>query len=107
MTALDIQRPCYGSTDLAAALAFNWSGWHLSEKMDGVWTVREFGSSIVTGETMRDGSFYGFDIVTIQGQDVRGRAWLDRGEDLRDCAAPLRLQNPQERHRRGLHHQHH
>jgi hypothetical protein len=25
-------RPAYGVTDLKAALAFNWRGWHLSEK---------------------------------------------------------------------------
>ena len=82
-----MNRPLYKETSLADALAFNWRGWHLSEKMDGVWTVRDFDGSLVTGETMRDGSFYGFDIVMADNQDVRHCAWLDRRTALIDCAA--------------------
>jgi len=84
-----IPRPDYRTCDLQAALAFNWRGcdWHLSEKMDGVWTVCDFDGSLVTGETMRDGSFYGFDIAFIAGEDVRRRSWFDRSEALIDCSA--------------------
>lgn len=84
---MKIQRPFYSTTDLAAALRFDWRGWHLSEKMDGVFSVRAFGNSIVTGEAMKSGEFYGFDIVTADNQDVRHCAWLDRREALIDCAA--------------------
>ena len=84
-----MKRPEYKETTLADALKFNWRGcdWHLSEKMDGVWTLRDFDRSLVTGETMRDGNFYGFDIVTADNQDVRRCAWLDRRTALFDCAA--------------------
>ena len=86
---MNISRPHYHSTSLADALAFNWRGcdWHLSEKMDGVWTVRDFDGSLVTGETMASGEFYGFDIVTHGGEDVRRRSWFDRSAALIDCAA--------------------
>jgi hypothetical protein len=82
-----ITRPFYGVTSLADALRFDWRGWHLSEKKDGVWTVRQFDGSLVTGEKMRDGRFYAFDIANHEGQDVRQCAWLDRREALIDCAA--------------------
>lgn len=83
-----IHRFPYSSMTVADALAFNWRGcWHLSEKKDGVWTVRQFNGSTVTGETMKGGEFYGFDIVTADGQDVRRCAWLDRSQALIDCAA--------------------
>lgn len=84
---MTITRPFYSTTDLADALVRDWRGWHLSEKMDGVFSVREFGNSIVTGETMKTGEFYGFDILTADNLDLRRRAWLDRREALIDCAA--------------------
>jgi ATP-dependent DNA ligase len=82
-----MNRPLYKETSLADALAFNWRGWNLSEKMDGVWTVSVFGGSLVTGEIMPDGRFYGFDIACIAGEDVRCRSWFERSEALIDCAA--------------------
>lgn len=55
--------------------------------MDGVWSVKEFGGSTVTGETMPDGTFYGFDIVNHDSQDLRFSGWNDRRAALIDCAA--------------------
>ena len=84
-----MNRPIYKETSLKDALKFNWRGcdWHLSEKMDGVWTVRDFDGSRVTGETMSDGRFFAFDILTADNQDVRQCAWFDRRTALIDCAA--------------------
>ena len=81
-----ITRPYYAVTTVADALRADWRGHHLSEKIDGVWTVRSFGNSTATGET-KAGKFYGFDIVNHEGQDVSRCAWRDRGAALIDCAA--------------------
>jgi len=81
-----ITRPFYDSVSVADAMFRDWRGWSLSEKMDGVWTVRSFADSTVTGETVK-GVFHGFDIVVHDSQDMRRCAWLDRGAALTDCAA--------------------
>lgn len=83
---MKIDRPRYFSTDLAAALRHDWRGWHLSQKMDGVFSVRTFGDSTLTGETMPDKSFHAFDIVTAYGEDVRRRQWRERREAMLQIA---------------------
>ena len=67
-----VDRPRFQSVPLATGLAWpGGHGWHLEQKMDGVWAVRQFGQSIVCGEQMRDGSFFAFDIPRHAGQDLR------------------------------------
>ena len=82
---MNITRPCYEVASVADALRSDWRGHHLSQKIDGIWTVRSFDKSIVTGET-RAGEFFGFDIVVYDSQDMRPCAWHDRGEALTDCS---------------------
>jgi len=83
---MKIDRPRYFSTDLKDALRHDWRGWHLSQKMDGVFSVRTFGNSTLTGETMPDKSFYAFDIVTAYGANVRRRQWRERREAMLQIA---------------------
>lgn len=84
-----IHRPLYGRMTVADALAANWSGWHLSQKMDGVWAVRQFAGCVVTGEAMRDGKFYPFDILQAFGEDISRRPWTDRAAALSELFSKL------------------
>jgi hypothetical protein len=81
-----IIRPRYYVAQLADAMKGDWRGYHLSQKMDGIWQVRQFNGSTITGERMRDGSFYAFDVVQVQGDDVRRCQWRDRREALIELA---------------------
>jgi hypothetical protein len=79
--AESIRRPHYASMTAAEALRGalrQVSGCHLSQKMDGVWSVKNLFGSIYTGEAMKDGRFFAFDILTAQGQDVRWLPWVER-----------------------------
>ena len=82
-------RPLYNETSLADALAFDWRGWHLSEKYDGVWRVNRFANCVVTGEAMRDGRFFAFDIPVAFGQDVRRLSWTEREQALTELFSQL------------------
>jgi ATP-dependent DNA ligase len=84
-----IIRPSYTVTSLKAALAWHWRGWHLSEKMDGVFAVREFAGCTVTGEAMRDGRFFAFDIPRAFGADIRRWPWTERGAALDELFSGL------------------
>ena len=84
-----IIRPDYSVLPLKAALGFNFRGWHLSEKMDGVYAVRQFNGCIVTGESMRDGRFFAWDIPIAFGEDIQGRAWREREQALTQLFARL------------------
>jgi ATP-dependent DNA ligase len=86
MTAPAIHRFSYGVTSLADALRWNWRGWHLSQKMDGIWQQREIADSILIGEAMRGGGFFAFDCPVAYGEDVRRRAWTERREAMRQIA---------------------
>lgn len=55
-----MKRPSYDSLTAAEALKRDWSGWHLSRKMDGCFEWQ----GDVCGERMPDGSFWPFDIAT-------------------------------------------
>lgn len=92
-TAPTIQRPHYGCMSVADALRADWQGWHLSRKMDGVFAVREFSGCVVTGEQMKGGTFYPFDIATAFGADVRPLPWTERSAALNELLAmvPERL----------------
>lgn len=82
-------RPSYVSMELADAQSFKWRAWHLSEKLDGVFAVRQFNGCTVTGEAMRNGRFYAWDIVTAFGEDVRRRQWPERNAALETLFASL------------------
>jgi ATP-dependent DNA ligase len=86
---MNIPRPSYDAIALKTALAWQWRGFHLSEKMDGVWAVREFAGCLVTGEAMRDGRFFAFDIPRAFGEDIRPRAWTERSAALDELFARL------------------
>lgn len=84
---MKINRPFYTITSVSEAMQRDWRGWHLSEKMDGVWQVRELLGSILTGEAMSDGRFFVFDIPIAFGEDIRHCPWLERRSVLLDVAA--------------------
>jgi ATP-dependent DNA ligase len=84
-----ITRPRYIVTSLKSAMEWSWRGWHLSEKMDGVFAVRQFAGCTVTGESMRAGRFYAFDIAIAFGQDVRGSHWTVREAALSELFSRL------------------
>ncbi len=64
-------RTSYTEVPVAKALDFDWSGYHLSEKMDGRWNELAIGRSVVAGELMADGRFFAFDVPVLDGRDVR------------------------------------
>jgi len=82
-------RPRYISMELATALRANWRGWNITEKLDGVFAVRQFNACTVTGEALPNGRFYAWDIVTAFGEDVRRRQWPERNEALDTLFASL------------------
>lgn len=84
---MKIDRPFYTTASLSDAMQRDWRGWHLSEKMDGIWQVRGFRGSILAGEAMSDGRFFAFDIPVAFGEDIRNCMWLDRQAVLLDIAA--------------------
>ncbi len=86
---MTISRPSYQVLSRPAALAQSWRGWHLSQKMDGVWSVREAAGCIVTGEAMRDGRFFAFDIPCAFGEDIRRRPWIERAAALDELFSRL------------------
>lgn len=57
-------------------------GWHFSEKMDGVWKVKEDCDSILLGEQMKDGRFFAFDILQFSGKDLRRESFQTRYSHL-------------------------
>jgi ATP-dependent DNA ligase len=65
-------RPSFLSVPLADGLKWNGAGgqWAFQEKTDGCWCLRKIGCSLLAGERMRDGRFYGFDIPVVSGQDI-------------------------------------
>ena len=77
-----MNRPPYHSLPVADALRADWRGWHLSQKMDGIFAVHELNGCTVMGEQMKDGSFHPFDIVTAFNQDVRRCSWNERSAAL-------------------------
>jgi len=97
--AVTINRPAYGSIPVAAALDHDWTGYHLSEKMDGVWHELAIGKSIVVGELMPDASFYAFDLPIYNGTDLRSELYWARHEildtfNLRRPATPAPGESP-------------
>lgn len=68
---------------MAVGLAWRGGGgFRYEEKMDGRFHVREVGASVVVGELMRDGRFFAFDCVVIDGQDIRRAPLRERLECL-------------------------
>lgn len=57
------------------------------EKKDGVFALREWRGSTLAGEQMRDGSFWAFDVVQVQGDDCRRFAFEDRLNALRELSS--------------------
>jgi ATP-dependent DNA ligase len=93
-----IPRPCYGTCDVKTALAFDWRGWHLSQKQDGCWQQREIADSIIIGEAMHGGHFFAFDCPVAYGEDVRRRAWTERREAMRQIARAAGVNTTAEGH---------
>lgn len=67
-----LQRPDFLSVPLATGLRWSGAGgqWCYQEKMDGCWQVREIAGSLVAGEAMKDGRFFGFDLPVVSGQNI-------------------------------------
>lgn len=67
-----MKRPPFESIPLAKGLALRMrDNLRVEEKLDGVWHIREVGNSTLIGELMRDGRFFAFDVIRIDGQDIR------------------------------------
>jgi hypothetical protein len=77
-----ITRPRYHEVPLQAGLAWCGRGLRFEEKLDGRWHVLAIGESRITGELMRDGRFFAFDIPIYAGQDVRRLPLRERLEIL-------------------------
>lgn len=75
---IEIIRPKYGVVTVATALEFDWAGYHVSEKMDGVWHELVIGDSVIVGELMADDRFFAFDIAVFDGVDIRLRPTVER-----------------------------
>ena len=90
MNALNtITRPHYGTVQLAVALKYNWHGYHLSEKADGVCTRREYADCAVWGDAMRDGRLMVWDIDRAFGRDIQRLPWTERAAALDQLFAQL------------------
>jgi ATP-dependent DNA ligase len=81
-----IQRPTIRPISLTDALKLSGTGFIAQEKMDGVFSIREWNGCTLAGERMRDGTFYAFDVATIQGDDCRRSPYRDRFAALQDIA---------------------
>lgn len=69
---MNITRPKFEVTPLQAGLSWgNDAGGRYEEKLDGVWHVKDWQGYTLAGELMRDGRFYAFDCLGLQGQDLR------------------------------------
>jgi ATP-dependent DNA ligase len=78
-----VERPPFVTIPLSAGLCWHGGGgWRYEEKMDGVWSEREFRGSTIIGEQMRDGRFYAFDIIKFEGADIRALPLVTRLEYL-------------------------
>jgi hypothetical protein len=71
-------KPFIQSVPLAMARQWRGGGPFLyEEKIDGRWTELEHGGSLVVGETV-GAQFWPFDVVRIDGQDIRHRTLFER-----------------------------
>jgi len=70
--------PKYGSMKISEALHFDFSGWDLTEKMDGVTHEMRIGSSVITGEMMPDGRLFALDLPIYNGVDIRQKPRSER-----------------------------
>ncbi len=82
-----IKRPSFIEIPLAEGLAWGDEPTFIfEEKMDGIWSVQKHGGAILCGEKMRNGDFYAFDLVALDGQDLRGENLRQRLTLLDDYA---------------------
>ena len=74
-----MNKPTLQSVPLSAGLRWRaGNGWRYEEKLDGRYRVEELPHATVTGELMRGGQFYAFDVLNYEGQDVRSLPLSDR-----------------------------
>lgn len=81
-----IRRPTIRPITLAESIGFSGAEYIAQEKMDGVFAERSWQRSIIVGEQMRDGTFYAFDVATVQGDDCRRSPYWERLDALRSLA---------------------
>lgn len=78
-----IIKPRFVSIPLADGLRWTGGGdWVYQEKKDGVWALREWRGATLAGEQMRNGDFWAFDVLKIQGDDCRRFQLRDRLREL-------------------------
>ena len=85
---MTIERPIFESVSLADGL--KWSGgggWCYQEKLDGIWHIRPVGTDILAGELVGD-LFTPFDIIAVDGQDIRSEPLSTRLAILRSIPGP-------------------
>lgn len=79
MTPSTLHRPPFADVTLATGRAWRGGGGFLYEqKMDGVFHIREVSGCLVVGELMKDGKFYAFDCLSVEGQDIRRAPLIER-----------------------------
>jgi len=66
-----MNRPSFVSVSLADGLKWRaGNGWHVEEKMDGRYHIKELPHATVAGELMAGGQFIAFDVLRYDSQDV-------------------------------------
>ena len=58
-------------------------GFIYQEKMDGCFSTLATGGHVLAGERMKDGRFFAFDCLAVDGQDIRHRTTRERLNALR------------------------
>ena len=84
---LKYQKPSLAAVPLAVGRGWRGgAGYLFEEKMDGRFATREAvhggESLLLAGESMPDGAFFAFDVMAIDGQDVRPRPLRERLAEL-------------------------
>ncbi len=75
---MTIERAHYDSIPLAEGLKLSGSGQLWTEKKDGVWSCKSTPFGDLIGETMKDGSFWAFDIIKSGTSDIRNSPFRER-----------------------------
>lgn len=83
-----IKKPVFRQIPLSEGLAMR-APLVYHEKMDGKWAVQQIGKALCAGELMRDGTFWAFDLLALDGSDCRQRPLTERLHWLQGVNVPI------------------